>query len=330
MHESYAPTRRRLLATSCALAVSASPGAGSAAEGFPTWLRAFRAEAVRAGIARSTLERAFDGVEPIPRVIELDRKQPESRMSFAEYRGRVVSDARIRRGRELRRQHAAELVKVRDRYGVPAEIVVALWGVESGYGEHRGKFRVVDALATLAWEGRRASFFRKELLSALRILDAGDVRPDAMYGSWAGAMGQCQFMPSTFLSYAVDGDGDGRRDIWDTLPDVFASIANYLAGAGWSTGDRWGREVRLSSARADLRTGLDHKAPLTRWAELGVRPLDDDVLPTPAMTASLLDMGDGGGPSFLVYDNFRTLMRWNRSTYFALSVGLISDMLRAG
>lgn len=324
------PTRRFLLQASGALAVASWPGSVSAAETFPEWLRGMRAEAAKAGIRQSTLDRAFDGVKPIDRVIELDRKQPESRMTFAEYRRRVISDARIRRGRELRREHAAELAKVRDRYGVPPEIVVALWGVESSYGEFKGTFKVVDSLATLAWEGRRASLFRRELLSALRILDAGHVTPERMYGSWAGAMGQCQFMPSTFLSYAVDGDGDGRRDIWNSLPDVFASIANYLAGAGWDAGDRWGREVRLPARRADLVIGLEHKAPLSTWADLGVRPMDSDVLPTPAMNASLLDMGDGRGPNFLVYNNFRTLMVWNRSTYFALSVGLISDQLRVG
>ncbi len=322
-------SRRHVLGASWALAAACGlPRAAGAEQSFAAWLKDFRAEAVKAGIRSSTLDRAFDGVQPIPRVIELDRKQPESRMTFAEYRRKVISDARIRRGRELRRQHAAELARVSDRYGVPPEIVVALWGVESSYGEFKGNFKVVDSLATLAWEGRRAAFFRKELMSALRIVDAGDVRADAMYGSWAGAMGQCQFMPSTFLRYAADGDGDGRRDIWNTLPDVFASIAHYLSGAGWNAGDRWGREVSLAARGGKLRTGLDHKAPLATWAELGVRSADGAALPTPAMNASLLDMGEGQGPNFLVYDNFRTLMVWNRSTYFALSVGLISDMLR--
>ncbi len=331
MNDAFLPSRRHMLKAAAALAASASPMAGlAAAESFPEWLRGLRAEALKSGIRPATFDRAFDGVQPIPRVIELDRKQPESRMTFAEYRRKVISDTRVQRGRQLRRQYAAELSRVQQRYGVPPEVVVALWGVESSYGDFKGTFKVVDSLATLAWEGRRASFFRKELMSALRILDAGDVRPDAMYGSWAGAMGQCQFMPSTYLRYAADGDGDGRRDIWNTLPDVFASIANYLSGAGWDAGDRWGREVRLPRGSAELRTGLDHKAPLRAWAELGVRPLDSDTLPTPAMNASLLDMGSGSGPNFLVYDNFRTLMVWNRSTYFALSVGLISDMLRQG
>lgn len=330
MYDAFVPTRRHLLKASAALAVAACPGIGLAAAGFPEWLQDFRAEAAKAGISRATLDRAFDGVKPLERVIELDRRQPESQMSFAEYRRKVVSDTRIRRGRELRRQHAAALARVRDRYGVPPEIVVALWGVESSYGDFKGTFKVVDSLATLAWEGRRASFFRKELISALRILDRGDITPSGMYGSWAGAMGQCQFMPSTFLHYAADGDGDGRRDIWNSLPDVFASIASYLSGAGWDAGDRWGREVRVPGRNAELRTGLDHKAPLRTWAELGVRPMDGEVLPTPAMNASLLDMGSGGGPNYLVYDNFRTLMVWNRSTYFALSVGLISDLIRQG
>ncbi|MFO1066963.1 MAG: lytic murein transglycosylase [Geminicoccaceae bacterium] len=300
----------------------------AAAEDFDSWLAAFRRDARKAGISEKTLAAALDGVRPIDRVVELDRKQPEGRMSFAEYRSKVVSDARIERGRRLRVEHAAELERVRDRYGVSPEVIVALWGVESNFGDIRGRFQVVDSLATLAWEGRRAKFFRRELLAALRILDDGDVTPAHMYGSWAGAMGQCQFMPTTFLHYAVDADGDGRRDIWDSLPDVFASIANYLVEAGWKVGQRWGREVELPADGTRLRKGLDHKAPLERWAEVGVRTADGEPLPGGSMYASLVEVDGGSGPSFLVYHNFRTLMVWNRSTHFALSVGLLSDLLR--
>ena len=299
-----------------------------AAQDFDAWLAAFRSDARKAGISEKTLKAALDGIRPVDRVIELDRKQPEGRMTFAEYRGKVVSDARIERGRRLLAEHAGELARVRERFGVPPEVVVALWGIESNFGDFKGRFQVVDALATLAWEGRRAKFFRRELLAALRILDDGDVTPAHMYGSWAGAMGQCQFMPTTFLHYAVDATGDGRRDIWDSLPDVFASIANYLVEAGWVAGQRWGREVELPGDGTRLRKGLDHKAPLQRWSEVGVRMADGEPLPEGSMYASLVEVDGSRGPSFLVYQNFRTIMVWNRSTYFALSVGLLSDLLR--
>lgn len=325
-----APARRDLLAAVGGLvALSPLPGAGST-QSFDAWLAELRRDAQAAGVRDSTLDRALRGVEPIPRVIELDRKQPEGRMTFAEYRRRVVNEVRIEQGRALHRRHAGPLAAVRDHYGIPPEIVVALWGIESNYGEFKGKFQVVDALATLAWDGRRASFFRRELIAALRILDAGHVSPDRMYGSWAGALGQSQFMPTTFLGYAVDADGDGRRDIWDSLPDVFASIANYLQGAGWKAGYRWGREVALPARGDGLTAGLEHRATLASWSALGLRGRDGEPLPSEPLNASLVRPDGDAGPAFLVYQNFRTLMVWNKSTYFALSVGLLADALREG
>jgi membrane-bound lytic murein transglycosylase B len=319
---------RRRLAAACTGALGLlAPLSSEAGQSFAAWLEGLRKEALAAGVRRATLDRALAGLEPIPRVIELDQRQPESRLSFREYRERVLSLGRIERGRDLAREHASLLARVRERYGVPPRVIVALWGVESSYGEFKGRFSVVGSLATLAHEGRRASLFRRELISALRILDAGDVAPADMYGSWAGAMGQSQFMPSTYLSYAVDFDGDGRRDIWRSLPDVFASIANYLARSGWQPGYVWGREVLAPRRVEPHRLGLEHKAPLAEWHALGVRPLDQSSLPPVAIKASLLAMDEGAGPSFLVYDNFRVFMVWNRSTYFALSVGLLSDAI---
>jgi membrane-bound lytic murein transglycosylase B len=320
------PMGRRQL-VGAALLAALPVGSARAQTSFASWLADFRRHAERAGIRRQTLDRVLPGVSPIDRVIELDRRQPEGRMTFAEYRTRVVSSTRVERGRELGALHRAELKRTHDYWGIPPQVVVALWGVESSYGEFKGRFPVIDALATLAWEGRRASFFRGELVSALRILQDGDVTPDRMYGSWAGAMGQCQFMPSTFLRYAVDSDGDGRRDIWDSLPDVFGSISSYLRGAGWESGYRWGREVMLPGRREPLQTGLEHRAPLHRWADLGLKSLDGSALPRLELPASLLVPDGFAGPSFLVYDNFRVLMTWNRSTYFGLSVGLLSDSL---
>jgi membrane-bound lytic murein transglycosylase B len=321
------PSRRNLLRAAATLALA--PRLAAAAESFPAWLDGLRDEARRAGIAPATLDRTLGGLKPIPRVIDLDRRQPETRLTFAEYRARVISDARVRRGRGLRRQHAALLERVAERYGVPAEVIVSLWGIESSFGDSQGSFPVIGALATLAWDGRRAGLFRRELIAALRILDRGDVSPGEMYGSWAGAMGQCQFMPSTYLAYAVDGDGDGRRDIWRSLPDIFASIANYLRAAGWNPGLRWGREVRVPPG-AELPTGLDHEAPLDDWAKSGVRLADGGPLPAAPVEASLVAVDSGRGPSYLVYANFRAIMVWNRSTYFALSVGLLSDLVREG
>lgn len=298
----------------------------SAATEFAAWLVELRDEARAAGISERTLDRALADIQPIDRVIELDRRQPEGRMSFVEYRQRVISNARIEKGQRLLREHGPLLRQIEERYGVPAEVIVALWGIESSFGEYTGGFSVVAALATLAHDGRRSSFFRGELLSALRILDAGDIAPEAMNGSWAGAMGQSQFMPSTFLGYAVDGNGDGRRDIWTSHEDIFASMANYLSSMGWDREYIWGREVSLRNGVSS--GGLDERRPLAGWQAAGVRRADGRDLPTAAIDASLLRMDDGAGPSYLVYDNFRVLMRWNRSTYFATSVGLLANAIR--
>jgi membrane-bound lytic murein transglycosylase B len=305
------------------------PGPVRAAEPFDRWLAGVREDAARAGIGARTIEAALGGIRPIDRVIELDRRQPEGRMSFAQYRQRVISAARIEGGTERLSRHADLLRRVRDQFGVPPQVIVALWGIESNFGNFPGRFPVIDALATLAWDGRRAGFFRKELMAALKILDRGEIAPSRMYGSWAGAMGQSQFMPTTYLGYAVDLDGDGRRDIWDSLPDVFGSMANYLARAGWDPRYLWGREVRAPREAAERWRGLETRASLIEWQSRGIRATDGGPLPDVAIEASLLRPDHPAGPTFLVYNNFRTLMVWNRSTYFALSVGLLADRLVA-
>lgn len=299
-------------------------------QSFDAWISAFREEALAQGISAATLDQAMRGLEPIPRVIELDRRQPEGRFTFRQYHERVLSAARIERGRQLYRDHRALLDRVAADYGVQARFIVALWGIESSYGSYHGEFPVIAALATLAHDGRRASFFRRELLQALRILEHGDVDAEHMIGSWAGAMGQSQFMPSSYLAYAVDYDGDGRRDIWSSLPDVFASIANYLAKAGWNDRHTWGRKVRSPVGLDGGVTGLEVTKPLPAWQALGVRRADGTDLPRVALDASLLRTDDGDGPAYLVYHNFRVLMAWNRSTYFALTVGELSDLIHRG
>lgn len=319
--------RRHLLALTLAGCLAGRARADEP-DSFGPWLEGLRRDALAQGVRPATLERALAGLSPIPRVIELDQRQPEQRLTFAEYRAKIVTPDRVERGRALLAANAPLLRRVEGRFGVPSRVVVALWGIESNFGQRQGSYPVVGALATLAHAGRRADFFRKELIDALLILDAGDVAPDEMLGSWAGAMGQSQFMPSTFLAYAFDFDRDGRRDIWGSLPDVFASTANYLARIGWDPSLRWGRAVDAPDRLSD-RAGLDYRAPLGRWQAQGVRLPGGGRLPAAAIEASLLQM-DGAEASYLVYPNFRTIMNWNRSTYFALCVGLLSDLIETG
>jgi membrane-bound lytic murein transglycosylase B len=296
---------------------------------FEVWLEELRRDALKEGIGAQTLM-ALDDLAPIARVIELDRRQPEGRFTFQQYNQRVLSESRIERGRELYREHRGLLQRVAADYGVQPRFIVALWGIESSYGSFGGDFPVIGALATLAHDGRRASFFRGELLKALRIVDRGDIAIERMTGSWAGAMGQSQFMPSSYDAYAVDYDSDGRRDIWTSLPDVFASIANYLAKAGWNDRYTWGRKVHVPPALNGDLVGLNTTRPLPQWQELGVRRADGANLPTVRLSASLLSTDEGQGPAYLVYDNFRVLMAWNRSTYFALTVGELADLIERG
>ena len=302
-----------------------------AAEAFGAWLDGVRSEARARGVSQATLDAALADVQPIGRVLELDRKQPESTLSFAQYMERVASAARIERGRQRLQEHGPLLEEIGRRYGVQPRFIVALWGIETDFGRVTGGFPVVGALATLAHDGRRAEFFRKQLIDALIILDQGHVAPAAMQGSWAGAMGQNQFMPSSFHAFAVDHDGDGRRDIWSSLPDVFASTANYLARSGWSADETWGREVRLPAGFDQSLIGADERKPLAAWAALGLRRADGGELPVAEGISAALVSGDrdGSGPYFLAYDNFRVLLKWNRSNFFALAVGRLADAFQA-
>ena len=295
------------------------------AESFADWREGVRSEALDLGISAAIFDAAFAEVEPIPRVIELDRSQPEVTLSFAQYVDRVVPESRVAKGRALLAEHRDLLEPIGRKYGVPPRFIVALWGIETNFGQYLGGFPVIAALATLAHDGRRSAYFRQELLHALRILEDGHVTTDSMMGSWAGAMGQSQFMPSSFVRYAVDHDGDGKRDIWGTQADVFASAANYLAQAGWHAGETWGRNVALPAGFDHALTGLEVKKTLAEWQALGLRRADGGELPQAAMSGSVVLPGGEEGPAYLVYDNYRTIMRWNRSFYFATSVGLLAD-----
>jgi membrane-bound lytic murein transglycosylase B len=303
-------------------------GAPQTASGpFEDWLGGVRKEALRDGISSATLDTALTGLAPIPRVLELDRSQPEFTLSFQEYLQRVVPDSRVEAGRRKLRQNRAVLQAVGAQYGVQPRFIVALWGLESAYGRLTGSFPVVGALATLAYDGRRAAYFRRELFDALHILDQQHISPERMTGSWAGAMGQVQFMPSSFRRYAVDQDGDGRRDIWRSKADVFASAANYLAKLGWRSDQIWGRRVRLPEGFDRRLLGSDRVRPLGEWRALGVRRSDGRDLPHAELPTSIVQPGGADGAAYAVYDNYRALLRWNRSDYFAVAVGILSDRI---
>jgi membrane-bound lytic murein transglycosylase B len=322
---------RRLRALAVALPLTLASIAGSAnPQDFSGWLNGVKDEARASGISEATLSIALSGIEPLPRVIELDRNQPESTLRFEEYLARIVSEKRVADGRALMAENAALLQRVSERYHVQPRFIVALWGVESDYGRLTGNFNVLAALATLAYDGRRSAYFRKELLQALRIVDQGHIAPTAMTGSWAGAMGQNQFMPSSFLDFAVDFDGDGRRDIWSSRADVFASIANYLSSTGWNPAQSWGRQVRLPAGFDQSLITLDQRRTLVEWGRLGLVQADGTPLPALDVNASLAQPAGRGGAAYLVYENYRTILRWNRSQFFATAVGHLADRLGSG
>lgn len=324
----FRPSRRALLGTALLAAVPLGGGEAAAAEGdFHGFLAAVQREAIARGIRRATLDIAFRYIQYLPHVVELDHRQPEHRLTFAEYFSKVVTQQRLDDARRHLVDNWGLLQRVRRYFNVQPRFVVALWGVESDFGRTMGSYSVPAALATLAYDGRRGELFRAELLSALRILDQGNIRPDNMVGSWAGAMGQCQFMPSTFLRYAVDFDGDGRRDIWNDRADALGSIANYLAHLGWRGNQDWGREV-VVPARFDTRlAGLDNRRPIADWSRLGIRPAGAAPFSGREPNASLVLPDGSSGTGFLVYDNFRAIKRWNNSTYFAAAVGYIADSI---
>ncbi|MBW2478066.1 MAG: lytic murein transglycosylase [Deltaproteobacteria bacterium] len=296
---------------------------------FLAWLKAFQSDAHSQGLSKKTLEQGFSEIKvPLAEVIERDSSQPEMTQSVDDYLASRVSSQRIKSGRRMMRRYPTWLGRVERTYQVQRRYLVALWGVESHYGEHTGTYPVLQSLATLAYDGRRSGYFRKELIEALRLIDDGIVPQHTMRGSWAGAMGQCQFMPSSVRHYAVDEDSSGSINLWRSVPDVLGSIANYLAKAGWRYDQTWGREVVLPQNFDHALVGLETRHPLSRWQALGVRRINGRALPKRDLQASLI-MPDGtNGRAYLVYDNFRVLLKWNRSSRFAIAVGALSDQLR--
>jgi membrane-bound lytic murein transglycosylase B len=321
--------RRSILAGATALATS--PGtAFSAPTDFRTWLQGLRAEASSKGISRPVLDDALAGLQPIARVIELDRRQPESVQTLAQYLATRLTTTKIENGRKRLADNAALLARVEQRFKVQARYIVALWGMESDYGRFMGDFPIVGALATLAHDGRRSAFFREELLNALRILERKRMRSTDLRGSWAGAMGQCQFMPSNYLAYAIDLEGDGKADIWGDLADVFASMGNFLGKLGWRGDEHWGYEVELP---AGFDRGLvdpdNARRPIAEWQSLGVRRLGGGPLPGQDPSAGLSQPDGAGTRAFLTTTNFRVLRRWNTPQRFRIAVGLLADRIGA-
>ncbi|HVT48235.1 MAG TPA: lytic murein transglycosylase [Vicinamibacterales bacterium] len=307
-------------------------------ETFEHFLSGVRAEALVRGVGPATLDLAFTGLTPEPVVVSRDRTQPEETQSLEDYVARHVTPRTIAAANRMRRTHRALLTRIERAYGVAPAPMVAIWGLESNFGAFTGTYPTIRALATLAYDARRP-LFREELLNALAILNAGHVDPTALKGSWAGAMGQPQFMPSSFLKYAVDFDKNGRIDIWTSTPDVLASMANYLKAMGWKTGERWGREVKASKsvlARIDrdvpMRTTgcralrqMTEPRPLTEWRTLGVRLANGRPLPASSIKASLIR---GERRLFLGYTNYDALVAYNCSNSYAVAVGLLSDEIR--
>jgi membrane-bound lytic murein transglycosylase B len=305
---------------------------------FGAWLDNFRSEARQRGYSDELLDKTVGNLEPLERAIETDRAQPELTIGFERYFESRVNTQVIRRGREALREHRRLLTRVEKEYGVPRRVVVAVWGMESRYGRNQGRTPVFQALATLAWEPRRSGFFRGQLFDAIEMVSRGDIEASAMKGSWAGAMGQTQFMPSSYLAYAVDADRDGRRDIWRSNADALASIANYLKGQGWTRESTWGREVKLSRAGVDwaealpLRTDgcsamrdMTEAQPLREWRRRGARLAGGATLPRTNRPARLVRVQNR---SFLVYPNYDALLRYNCAQHYALAIAMLSERLR--
>jgi len=300
---------------------------GPAPTSFAHWLREYQKQALQCGVSPAVTDSAFRGVVPLGKLLAYDRKQAEySKTFFAYLNGRVTAGL-VAAGRSRVRQHQTLLGGLEDRYGVPAEVLVALWGLESGYGSGMGSTPVISALSTLAYDGRRRGFYRRELLSALRILERESLEPGRMLGSWAGAMGQPQFMPSTYLRWGLDADGDGRVDIWKSVADALESAANYLAGIGWQRGQPWGVEVLLPPGFVAYQARLSLEQGNDAWSSLGVRLANGRSLPSSPATGSIILPAGIQGPAFLVYDNFRVITEWNKSLFYALSAGHLADRL---
>ncbi|WP_417515629.1 lytic murein transglycosylase [Marinobacter sp.] len=324
-----------LLSVSALLAISALPASAEetnteavlkAPDGFEECKLQLQEKAIAAGVSAQTAQEVMTKVQHIERVIELDRRQPEFTTTFADYLNRRVNDARVTKGRELIQEHSALLARVTEETGVPAPYLVSFWGLETNFGSYFGKMSVPDSLTTLACDARRSTFFTEQLIAALRIIDEGAIPADQMEGSWAGAMGHVQFMPTVFLKHAVDADGDGRRDLWNSLPDAMMSAGKFLQSMNWDGDYRWGREVLLPE-NFDYSLADGRRLELGKWRELGITDAFGKPLAREDITAALIVPAGHQGPAFLAYHNFKVIMGWNRSEFYAIAVGHLADRI---
>ena len=299
------------------------------AQSFEQWLDSFRVQALNAGISPTIFDNAFNGVTPDMSVIKADRSQPEFSRPVWEYLDGALSPLRVRNGQRLLEQNAELLSRIEQRYGVDRQALVSVWGMESNFGTFQGNKSVIRSLATLAYEGRRPEFAQSQLIAALKIIQEGDVTPDKMLGSWAGAMGQTQFIPTTYETHAVDFDGDGRRDIWNSSADALASTAHYLQSSGWKQGQPWGFEVTLPAGFDYALADGAIKKSVAQWRQLGVT-VPASAAGSDQASATLLLPAGYRGPAFLVLDNFRAILRYNNSSSYALAVGLLSQRFGGG
>ncbi len=321
---------KRLISAMVVIGLGISSSAFSANEGFDEYVSGLKVEARSNGISESIINSAFDNIQYTERAVKADKNQPEKKLTLDEYIPRAVPDWKVKQANRLYSEHKAALDRIGREYGVQPRFIVALWGVESNFGRLMGDYNVVEALSTLAYDGRREAFFRKQVMAALQILNEGHIAPENMKGSWAGAMGQPQFMPTSFLTYAVDGNNDGKIDIWQNVDDVFASAANYLKMSGWNDEYTWGRQVKLVSPMSSDLKGVEREKgkSLADWQSIGVRKLNGEPLPDVAINAWLVQPDDNHGRAYLVYGNYQTLLKWNRSHYFALAVSHLADKIR--
>lgn len=299
---------------------------------FEQYLADLKLQAIEKGYSSDFVEQVFHGVSFRSKTVTADKNQPETKLTLDTYLATRVPDWKVKRAIDLMAQHKELLDQVEQQFGVQKRFIVALWGNESNFGRIMGKHSVINSLVTLAYEGRREALFKKQLFAALKILQQGHVKLENLVGSWAGAMGQSQFMPTSFLDYAIDFDNDGRKDIWNNSADVFASIANFLKKEGWSNQITWGRQVSVLEHFDFNLAGLksSHKRLLADWQNKGVRRYDGNDLPKVDLMASLINPDGKKGRIYLVYENFHTLMKWNRSSYFGISVSYLSDRIKKG
>jgi membrane-bound lytic murein transglycosylase B len=317
-----------LLVFLAAVPIVGLAGSASAAQSFAQWVESFWPTAKAAGITRATYDRAFQGLTPDPKVIEAANFQPEYVKPIGEYMDRVVSDKRIEAGRLKLTENKELLDALEARYGVDRHVIVAIWGVESNFGTQPGDMNVIRSLATLLYSGTKATFAKPQLITALKILQRGDITLELMNGSWAGAMGHTQFIPTTYQSYAVDYDGDGKRDIWGDVPDALASTASYLKVSKWRTGESWGYEVQLPKGVDPKKMSETTSRSLGDWQKLGFVRANGEAFPRAGDKATLFAPAGADGPVFLVLNNFRTILRYNTAKSYALAVGHLSDRLR--